>query len=151
MDDKGKNRLFPVTLRWDYPVYVFKGKNNLSKETLDKLEFTRRAEKLKIEDELRNVNILPHGGGYKLELSYRNIEVTNTDFGNIFTLSDPKPAVRVEEAKKGKGVSKFGKMVIANPHALPYSYRGGSVIRRTVELDLSDIAASLRPILTIKI
>lgn len=151
MDGEGKNHLFPVALRWDTPVYIFKGKNNLSEETLDRLEFAERSEKLNLEDNLKNANILPHGGGYDLKLSYRNTEITNTDFGNVFTLSDPKPAVRVEEAEEERGISKFGKMTISNPRELPYSYRGESVIRRTVELDLSDPVAKLRPILTVKI
>ncbi len=150
MDNSGKNRLFPVALRWDCPVYVFKGKRNLSEEVIERLEFKERARKLGLLEKLRNINILPHGGGYKVELSYRNVDIISTNFGNVYELSNPKPASKVSEIEVDSGISEFGKMTITNPHELPYSYRGKEVIRKTMEFDLSTIAAKLKPIMTLK-
>ncbi|KXB06607.1 hypothetical protein AKJ51_03330, partial [candidate division MSBL1 archaeon SCGC-AAA382A20] len=130
MDGSGGNHLFPLTLRWDTPVYIFKGESNLSEEVLQRLGFLERAERLGLEEDLKKINILPHGGGYKIELDYQNIEVTNTELGNVFTLSNPEPAVRVDEVEAETGVTEFGGMSITNPRELPYTYRGKMVVRK---------------------
>lgn len=151
MDSSGGNRLFPLTLRWDCPVYIFEGKNNLSPEVLQRVGFLERAEKLGLEKDLKRINILPHGGGYEIKLDYQNINITNTGLGNVFTLSNPEPAVRVDEVEAETGVTEFGGMNITNPRELPYTYRGKKVVRKIMELDLSKLVGKLRPLMTLKI
>lgn len=145
------NSLFPVALRWDFPTHILRGKRNLSDEVIHRLEFQERAERLGLEEELRNVNILPHGGGYKIQLPYQKIDITTTSFGNVFTLSGLKPASTMSEISKGKAISEFGGMAITDPHSLPYTYRGESVIGKTIDLGLGDLVAKLRPVLTVKV
>ncbi|KXA88733.1 hypothetical protein AKJ57_06410 [candidate division MSBL1 archaeon SCGC-AAA259A05] len=151
IDESEGNRLFPVALRWDCPVYIFEGKENLSEEILDRLEFRERAERLGLVDALKNINILPHGGGYEIGLNYQNVEVTNTNFGNVFMLSNPEPAGSLREIKPGTGIAEFGGMNVTNPRELPYTYRGKKIVRKTMELDLSDLVGKLRPLMTLKI
>lgn len=134
------NALFPVALRWDHPVYIFKGKENLSDEVIGRLGFDGRVDNLGIRRGLNRINILPHGGGYKLEINYTKINVIKTRIGNNFILNGAK-----------KGISKFGEMIMINPHEIPYNYRGMSVIGKIMEYDLAIPAAKLQPLMTLKI
>jgi hypothetical protein len=145
--------LFPVALRWDHPVYIFRGKQNLSRDVMGRLGFGERADKLGLMDELMRINVLPHGGGYNINLQYSHIKVIKTDIGNHFVLSGAKPISKVDEISdtiKG-GVSSFGEMVIMNPHELPYNYRGGSIIEKVMEYDLGVPVAKLQPLMTLKV
>lgn len=151
MDESGGNRLFPLALRWDCPVYIFKGKRNLSDKILDRLEFRERAKRLGLVDALKNINILPHGGGYKIGLNYQNVELMNTNFGNVFMLSNPELAESLEETTPSTGITKFGGMNVTNPRELPYTYRGKAIVRKTMEMNLSELVGKLRPIMTLKI
>ncbi|HDH41390.1 MAG TPA: hypothetical protein ENG12_03175 [Candidatus Altiarchaeales archaeon] len=145
--------LFPVALRWDHPVYIFRGKENLSADVMGRLGFDKRAEDLGLKDELSKINILPHGGGYKIDLQYSNIEVIRTDIGNHFILSGAKPISKVEEISETakRGVSSFGEMIIMNPHELPFDYRGTSIIEKIMEYDLGLPVAKLQPLMTLKV
>jgi hypothetical protein len=149
---KGKT-LFPVALRWDMPVYIFKGRKNLSEEVIGRLGFTQRAQELGLTDTLKETNILPHGGGYKVDLEYTKISVVQAESGNHFVLHGAKPASRVSEMieTSKKGVSSFGEMVIMNPRELPYDYRGLAVVEKTMEYSLGDPVAKLQPLMTLKI
>jgi len=141
--------LFPVALRWDVPMYIFKGKENLSDEVICRTGLHEKAEDNMIE-ELKKVNILPHGGGYRIDLEYTNIEVIRTDLGNNFILTGAKPISRIDEMGK-RGVSAFGEMIIMNPHELPFDYRGMSIIEKIMEYDLGIPVAKLQPLMTIKV
>lgn len=148
---KGK-ALFPIALRWDHPLYLFRGKQNLSKDVLGMLGFSKRAKKLGVWDELRNINILPHGGGYSIKLPYTSLDVIKTEIGNNFIMSGVSPVSRVEEILEEKAaLSKFGEMIVTNPHDLPYDYRGMKVIEKTLEYDLATPVAMLQPLMTIKV
>ncbi len=149
---KGK-ALFPIALRWDHPVYIFKGKKNLSSDVMGMLDIDKRAEDLGLTDTLKNINILPHGGGYKINLQYSNIEVINTDIGNHFILRGAKPISKVDEITETikRGVSRFGEMIITNPHELPFDYRGGSIIEKVMEYNLGLPVAKLQPLMTLKV
>ncbi|KXA95398.1 hypothetical protein AKJ40_01010 [candidate division MSBL1 archaeon SCGC-AAA259M10] len=146
----GEN-IYPVTLRWDCPVYIFEGKKNLSENLMKRLEFQDRAKKLGLEESLLNANILPHGGGYKVKLSYQNVETTDTDFGKVFTLSNPEPFYEEREGGNESDFSDFGKMCVTSPGELPYTYRGKGVSRKIMEFDLSDLVAKLKPVTTLKV
>ena len=143
--------LFPVALRWDIPLYIFRGKQNLSEEVIGRLDFGKRAEDIGLTDELKKVNILPHGGGYKIDLNYSKIEIIRSDLGNTFVLSDPESISRIEQSDEGTGVHKFGEMIIMNPRELPYDYRGMGVVEKILEYDLADPVAKLQPLMTLKV
>ncbi len=145
--------LFPVALRWDYPVYIFKGKENLSSDVLGMTGFDKSAEAVGLSDGLKNINILPHGGGYAINLQYSNIKVVRTKIGNHFILSDTKPISKVSDISKTakRGVSSFGEMILMNPRALPFDYRGNSVIEKVMEYDLATPVAKLQPLMTLKV
>jgi hypothetical protein len=145
--------LFPVALRWDHPVYIFRGRENLSMDVMGMLGFDKRADSLGLKDDLGRVNILPHGGGYRIDLQYYNIEVVNTDIGNHFILSGSKPVSKVEEISDTvkRGVSRFGEMIIMNPHELPFDYRGASIVEKVMEYELGLPVAKLQPLMTLKV
>lgn len=145
--------LFPVALRWDHPVYVFRGEENLSDDVLGMTGFYKRAEETGLLDGLQNINILPHGGGYKINLQYSNIRVVKTGIGNHFILGGTKPISKVGEITETdkRGVSSFGEMVIMNPHELPFDYRGSSVIEKIMEYNLGTPVAKLQPLRTLKV
>ncbi len=145
--------LFPVAMRWDIPVYVFRGKPNLSEEVISRVGFHERAEETGLLDRLEGTNILPHGGGYKVDLEYTKISVVNGGRCNHFVLSGAKPASSVSEmmGNSKRGVSSFGEMVIMNPRELPYDYRGLSVIEKTMEYELGTPVAKLQPLMTLKV
>lgn len=140
--DQGVDGLYPVTLRWDQPTYVFKGNQNLSREVLKTLGFLERAQDLDLAEELLDINILPHGGGYEIKLPYEDFEIMSTEFGNAYVLDGSQ----VVESDKN-----MSNMVITDPSSLPFSYRGNEVVDRTLDLDLGEVEAELSPIITLKI
>jgi len=146
------NALFPIALRWDLPVFIFRGKENLSDDVMGRLGFEERARKLGLYEELKKTNIMPHGGGYSITLPYTRIKVVNTNIGNNFILMGPAPVSRVDEmTATGEDLSKFGQMIVTNARELPYDYRGMRVIEKVLEYDLGDLIAKLQPLMTVKI
>ncbi len=143
--------LFPIALRWDHPLYIFQGKRNLSREVLWMRGFAQRAEKLGLMNELRNINVLPHGGGYTIKTSYHNLRIIRTKIANNFVMSGVNPISKIREiSKREKDLSKFGEMIVTNPRELPYDYRGIKVIEKTLEYDLGTPVAMLQPLMTLK-
>ncbi len=143
--------MFPVALRWDLPLHIFKGKQNLTEEVIKRVKFYDRAVENGTLEDLKNVNILPHGGGYHVELPYSKIDVVNTGMGNSFILNGLKPVSKIDEITSKKGISEFGTMIVSTPRELPYTYRGEAVIRQVMEYDLGNPVAKLQPLMTIKI
>lgn len=131
-----QGQMFPVALRADLPAYIVRGNLNLSEETIEALGFYKRAEKLGVMDRLKNLNILPHGGGYTfpdmLEAS-GEVEIGNKRYFII-------------EMKNG-----IGQKIISSTDGIPFMYRGREVIVRTIELRMCDIVARLMPIYILKI
>ena len=131
-----QGQMFPIALRADLPAYLVRGNPNLSEETIEALGFYKRAEKLSVMDRLKNLNILPHGGGHTfpdmLEAS-GEVEIDNKRY---FTT----------EMKSG-----IGQKIISSTEGLPFTYRGREVIVRTIELRMCDIVARLMPIYVLKI
>jgi hypothetical protein len=149
----GREMLFPIALRWDSPVYVFRGKENLSEEVIGRVGFDARAEELGLMDDLKKINLLPHGGGYKIDLEYTKIGVVSTDAGNHFILGGAKPGSRVGELvdSSKRSVSSFGEIIVMSPRELPFDYRGLSVIEKTMEYGLGTPVAKLQPLMTFKV
>lgn len=142
--------LFPVALRWDIPMYIFRGEKNISDEVMGRTGLHERTDEVGMTEEMRGVNILPHGGGYKIDLEYTSIEVIKTAIGNNFVLSGAKPVSRIDDVGE-RHISSFGEMIIMNPRELPFDYRGKEIIEKIMEYNLGDPVAKLQPLMTIKI
>ncbi len=143
--------IFPVALRWDLPLHIFKGRRNLSEEVVKRASFYERAEETGSMGDLMDVNILPHGGGYHIQIPYTKIKTIHTSIGNSFILHGVKPASKVDDMTAKGDMSEFGTMIISNPRELPYIYRGESVIRQIMTYDLGTEVAKLQPMMTVKI
>ena len=128
--------LYPMALRADLPAYLFRPIKNLSPEIIENLGFLKRAKRLGVYKRLINANILPHGGGY-----------TFPDLANVVKV--------IQEGNKRYFVlameSDLGTKIIRNPREIQFSYRGRSVVLRTIELELGSIAAKLVPLYVVKI
>ncbi|MFC1691636.1 hypothetical protein ACFL0W_05665 [Nanoarchaeota archaeon] len=128
--------VYPFSIRADLNSYLLKGKKNLTKDHIELLGFSERADELGVNDRLLKANILPHGGGYTFPDSLnvdRIFEVNKTRYFGV-------------NMKDG-----IGKKIISDPRELQFSYRGREVLIKTLELGLGEEAASLRPIYTLKV
>ncbi|MFX0099695.1 MAG: hypothetical protein ACFFCS_08940 [Candidatus Hodarchaeota archaeon] len=136
LDPSVKSNIFPIALRGDLPAYLFSGRPNMNQEVIENLGFTKRAEKLGLMDNLLNVNIIPHGGGYRFsEIS----EATD-----VFTVKGRRYFVCEME-------NDMGKKIVEEVSALEFSYRGKDVMRKTRELELGNPVAKLIPKYVLKI
>lgn len=128
--------LYPVTLRGDLPAYLVRGRPNLSPETIENLGFEKRARRLGLYERLRKANIIPHGGGY----TFPDI----LGVSRVITVGD----TRYFEVEMADGM---GKQIISDVKELPFQYRGRSVLMRSIEVGLTEIAAKLIPQYVIKV
>ncbi|MHA1793698.1 MAG: hypothetical protein ACTSVI_13725 [Promethearchaeota archaeon] len=128
--------IFPIALKADLPSYLFAGKTNLTREHIEELGFLNRAEKLGVLDDLLNVNIIPHGGGYKFNDIISVLKVFNVANRRFF----------VCEMENDVGLK-----IIEDVSALQFSYRGKNVIKKTVDLELGIPLVKLVPIYVLKI
>ena len=132
-----KYDIFPTTLRADIAAYLFKGKQNFSETTLKNMNFIKRAEKLGLLDLLRNANVLPHGAGVEL-IGIKNIN-------RIFEYKNQR-YFECELKSKTRGIK-----VIRDMSNLEFSYRGRDVILKTLQLELGEMIARLKPIFSLKV
>jgi hypothetical protein len=142
-DKSGGSDLFPITLRWDIPVYIMRGNSNLSLEVIDRMGFRERAERLELLEELRNINILPHGGGYEIKVPYTEVEVVWQDNDRFFILKEGNTNQKI--------ISHYGEITFISPRELPFTYRGKDVIEKTLEYDLGRPMVKLQPLITLKV
>jgi hypothetical protein len=133
---ENERELFPVSIKADTPSYLMTGIKNFTKDHIEDLGFKERAIHLGVYNRLRNINILPHGGGYKLP------DVLHVD--DVFEVKDK----RFFYIDMVEGMSK---KIISNPHDLEYDYRGREVLLKTLELGLGKIFAKLNPIYDLKL
>lgn len=129
--------LIPVTFNADYPAYLFTKKPNMSPEILDKLNFTERSQELGVYEKLRNIDFLPHGGGYEFS------EKSTCD--GVIQLKDGSRLFRMRMAKTG---SHFW---IRNPSQIPFYYRDKQVFDKTIELELGEPQVTLNPEIIFKL
>ncbi|MFQ6089678.1 MAG: hypothetical protein ACE5K0_12375 [Candidatus Methanofastidiosia archaeon] len=130
--DISKDVIYPVTLRWDLPVYLYEKSSNLSEEVLASLE--KRAIDEGVYDFLRKINILPHGGGYNLTLPYTHVEIKGKR-DRYFVLKDDV----------------LGEIIFQEIRSLPFNYRGEEVIDLISKFDLARPIAKLKPVMTLKV
>jgi hypothetical protein len=124
----GGEPIFPVVLRWDLPVYLVRGKPNLSLK-----QIRRKGVKRGFANFLSQINILPHGGGYALPVHLEDYEVIQWEGARLFQFS------------RGNGL-----YLMSNPSAMPFNYRGLKVYKRIMELGLGEQIATLQPVYTLK-
>ncbi|MFQ5887905.1 MAG: hypothetical protein ACE5HY_04330 [Candidatus Hydrothermarchaeales archaeon] len=147
-DTSDGNPYFPVTLRWDLPMYIIKGKENLTKESIARLRFDKRAEKLGLAEELVHANILPHGGGYRLDIPYSETEIVRSGNRRYFILKEPRTDLLGADEKS---LQRYGEITFTNPRELPFEYRGKNVIEKSIEYDLGVPMAKFQPLKTLKV
>lgn len=128
--------IFPLTLQAHLPAYLVRGRPNLSDETIERLGLAERAQRLGLYDRLRSANLLPHGGGYTVPHVQDVVSVIETEQQRYFELSF---------------VTGEGRQIIDNVRDLPYAYRGGEVVERTVALGMGELVAQLDPIYGFKL
>ena len=131
-----KDQYFPIALRADLPAYLVKGKKNLRNDVIEDLGFSRRASNLGLMHRLKNANVIPHGGGYKFDDISHVVKVFTVG-GRRFFVCDLE--------------NDTGMKIIEEVSALEFSYRGKTVLRRTVELDLAEPEIKLIPKYVLKI
>lgn len=135
-DIKFKNEIFPISIRADMPSYLFRGNFNLTKEKIEELGFTKRSIEFGVYKRLRTANILPHGGGYRLDDSLavsKIFEVSNKRFFEIDMIDG------------------MGKKIVSDMSDLEYSYRSREVVQKTIDLGLGEPISQLTPVYTLKI
>ncbi|MFQ5794187.1 MAG: hypothetical protein ACE5JP_03950 [Candidatus Bipolaricaulia bacterium] len=128
--------LYPLALRGDLPVYLFRGTRNLTPEVIENLGFAQRARELGVYERLLHADILPHGGGYDfphLARVCRVLEVSGKRYFEVEFANDR------------------GRKIISNPRSLPFDYRGKQVALRTMELGLGELVAKLIPLYVLKV
>ncbi len=131
-----KDKLFPVALRSDLPSYLITALPNLTEDQIDDLGFENRAKKLGVLNNLKNLNILPHGGGYELPHINRVTEVLEIDGERFFVCEQ-----EVED----------GVFIFSDVSATQFLYRGKKIIKRIEDLKLGEIEAKLCPKFILKI
>jgi hypothetical protein len=131
-----RDQLLPISIRADLPSYLVRGHHNFNPHQMDMLGFTTRAEDHGVYNRLAKSNILPHGGGYTF--------LDSLSVDKIFEIKD-KRYFELDMANS------IGKKIISNTKELEFTYRGREVVQRTLDLDMCEIAAELKPVYTIKI
>lgn len=129
-------RLYPLGLRPDVPAYLMRGRPNLGPAAMKALDFEERARRLGVEDQVRGAHILPHGGGYVFP-----------DFEEVTGVHELN-GDRYFEVKPTTGQ---GRQILDQVRHLPFEYRDGSVLRRTLDLEMAEVAARLVPEFVLKV
>lgn len=118
--DLERGQLFPLTLAQELPVYLVRPEPSFSDRALDATGFGERADRLGLLDRLRQVNLLPHGGGYSYAQFASASRVVEHDSRRSFELVRRDGSVELTE----------------DVRALAAGYRGDEVRSRMVELGL---------------
>ncbi|MEZ4226328.1 MAG: hypothetical protein R3B13_35615 [Polyangiaceae bacterium] len=130
--DLQSGQLFPLTLGPDLPLYLVQPSPSFSDAALEATGFGERARRLGLEQRLREVNLLPHGGGYSYA-QLADARVSHDAEGRLFELVHRDGHV---ESVRDVRASAFG-------------YRGDEVRARMIELGLGTpvLTSSIRYIL----
>ncbi|MHA1521927.1 MAG: hypothetical protein ACTSRK_17255, partial [Promethearchaeota archaeon] len=130
------NKLFPVALRSDLPMYLVKALPNLTDEQIDDLGFLNRAEKLEVLSHLKDFNAVPHGGGYKLPHINRVNDVLVIENNRYF----------ICEQKNEDAITIFSDVAETQ-----FSYRGKKIINKIEDLALGKVELKMHPKFVLKI
>ena len=128
---ENQDELLPLTFRWDIHVYLIKPEANITEELLDKegLKHLPPAKK----DFLKNLNMLPHGGGYEIPFSPEGWRVMQNGSKRLFA-----------------NRTQANEFVFSSPSEIPYYYRGLQIIKDITRLRLGSVAAKLKQVYTLK-
>ncbi|UCG03097.1 MAG: hypothetical protein JSW11_03725 [Candidatus Heimdallarchaeota archaeon] len=127
--------LFPLAFNGYSFIYLYEGQPNLKKKYWTNNQH-QRAKNMAHDDFLKQANILPHGGGYKLMYPFSRVRPVVFDKNNYFELLDAPMESR---------------MIIQNIEALEYGYRGPTEILPLVDrLELGKRVARFVPVQVIK-
>ncbi len=121
--------VFVLTLSNSLPAYLVKGKMNISPEKIKEIVPSSGAVEEWVHEELRSANILPHGGGHKLN------EVDSV--AKVILYSDGK--VIILRGKHNDGTSAYMDM-----YHIPRGYRSEAILDRVQSLKLGDHYATLK-------
>jgi hypothetical protein len=130
--EPGAEAVYPLTLRPDLPAYLLRGRPNVREEVLERAGLAERAARHGLLGRLRGANLLPHGGGY----TYPRFHAAVQTIG----LRDEERRFRLEPVDGGPAE------LLATPKDLAPDFRGREVLDRVQELELADVAATLRPL-----
>lgn len=137
LDRTGEKNLpfFPLAFNGYSFIYLYEGQPNIKEQHWTNHQY-QRAKTLNHEDFLKQANILPHGGGYKLMYPFSRVRSVVFDKTNYFELLDAPME---------------SQMLIQNIEALEYGYRGPTEILPLVDrLELGKRVARFVPIQVIK-
>jgi len=126
--------VFAITLDDSLPAYFIRGKMNLSKEKIG--EIVSGPIERWVYEELGRANVLPHGGGHKLN------EVDGV--AKVVLYPDGKVIIP-------RCGSKTGGMAYVDMKEVPRGYRSGGIMDRIRSLKLGDHYATLRFIYGLKV
>lgn len=123
--------LFPLTLRWDLPLYLIKGLPNIATTVIDDVNsFGRHSN---IYEHLQKVNILPHGSGYQIPFSSEGWNVEHDSDRRLFKLSNNSL-----------------NYIFTTPSELPYYYRGAEILEKIEKFGFGEAVAELKQLYTLR-
>lgn len=129
--------LFPLAFNGYSFIYLYEGQPNVNERHWTNNQY-QRAKDMRHVDFLKQANILPHGGGYKLMYPFATARSVIIDGLNYFQLLDAR--------------SSESQMLIQNIEALEYGYRGPTEILPLVDqLELGKRVARFVPTRVIKL
>jgi hypothetical protein len=129
-------KLYPIGLRPDINAYLLRGLPNFNREKMKTLGFEERSIQQNRYDFLSSINILPHGGGYAFPDISKVNSVNSINGQRYFEV----------EMSSGKG-----RKIFSDIRNMPYEYRGIVVLERTLELEMAEVVASLKPLYVLKV
>ena len=129
-------KIFPIALRSDLPIYLLQGMKSLSEEQINELGFENRAKEYGVLKYLKEFNVLPHGGGYDLPHIHKVIDVLDIENEHYFVCEQ-----EIEE----------GFTIFSDVSETSYIYRGKKIVNRTVDLELGKVVGKLFPRFILKI
>lgn len=131
-----RGEVFVITLSDNLSAYLVKGKMNISPEKIEEIVSSPREIERWVYKKLRKANILPHGGGHKLN------EIDSV--AKVILYPDGKVII-------SKCESKTGTSAYVNMKEISRSYRSEGILDRVRSLKLGDHYAALRFIHGIKV
>ncbi|MFW9904621.1 MAG: hypothetical protein ACFFFH_09835 [Candidatus Thorarchaeota archaeon] len=137
LNKTGEKKLpfFPLAFNGYSFIYLYEGQPNIKEQYWTNYQY-QRAKSMAHDDFLKQANILPHGGGYKLMYPFSKVRSVVFDKTNYFELLDAPME---------------SQMLIQNIEALEYGYRGPTEILPLVDrFELGKRVARFIPVQVIK-
>lgn len=128
--------IFPIGLNAYSPIFLYEGLENIKKKfwTVGQLERAEEQNHTKI---IENINILPHGGGYSLNLPYTDVNYEIEGDEILYVLSDPM--IR-------------GSLTFFEPGYIEYKYRSpNEILPQIRRFELGEKIAMFSPLKIFKI